>query len=290
MKIFKNLICTILSFVLSLIVIIYMILNILNNNILNKKYILSKLEETEFYLQISREVESGFENYIYQSGLPEDTIKDLFSKDMIKADVKSIVDYVYDGTEITSSYETLRENLNTRVQNYINSQGIALSQQGQENVTKFEDLIVNEYKDNINVSDTLYNAAHSSIQKLTILSEKVGDYPLIIIAIIIISIILLNIDNLLSAINYIAISFLTVGILIKLAVKLIFEKVDIDNLVILTTSITNLVINCVKEILYKFDDNSMAFIICSIIAIFIVAILKNEKVVEKIRKPKRRHK
>ena len=31
----------------------------------------------QVYLQISRDVKSGFENYIYQSGLPEDTIDDL---------------------------------------------------------------------------------------------------------------------------------------------------------------------------------------------------------------------
>ena len=79
MKILKNVLCVILSFILVLFLIIYLCLGILRNNILNKEYLLLKMEETEFYLQVSREVQNGFENYIYQSGLPEDTIKNLFT-------------------------------------------------------------------------------------------------------------------------------------------------------------------------------------------------------------------
>ena len=77
MKIFKYFINIILSFFIVIMVLAIIALNILNSVILNKEYMLSKMEETEFNLQISREVQNGFENYIYQSGLPEDTIKDL---------------------------------------------------------------------------------------------------------------------------------------------------------------------------------------------------------------------
>ena len=66
MKILKNVLCVILSFILVLFLIIYLCLGILRNNILNKEYLLLKMEETEFYLQVSREVQNGFENYIYK--------------------------------------------------------------------------------------------------------------------------------------------------------------------------------------------------------------------------------
>ena len=57
---------------------------------------LDKLEEIEFYEQISREVKIGFEDYIYQSGLPEDTINDLYTINDIRNDVNSIINNIYD--------------------------------------------------------------------------------------------------------------------------------------------------------------------------------------------------
>ena len=63
MKIFKYFINIILSFFIVIMVLAIIALNILNSVILNKEYMLSKMEETEFNLQISREVQNGFENY-----------------------------------------------------------------------------------------------------------------------------------------------------------------------------------------------------------------------------------
>lgn len=139
MKILKNVLCVILSFILVLFLIIYLCLGILRNNILNKEYLLLKMEETEFYLQVSREVQNGFENYIYQSGLPEDTIKNLFTEEMIKQDVNSIIDCLYEGTEINLSDDLLRENLNTRIQEYISSQEKLINNEGKKSIEKFEE-------------------------------------------------------------------------------------------------------------------------------------------------------
>ena len=287
MKILKNVLCVILSFILVLFLIIYLCLGILRNNILNKEYLLLKMEETEFYLQVSREVQNGFENYIYQSGLPEDTIKNLFTEEMIKQDVNSIIDCLYEGTEINLSDDLLRENLNTRIQEYISSQEKLINNEGKKSIEKFEDLFVEEYKNNVSVSDSLFKEGHIILEKINFINEKIYNIPLIAIIIIIIIIILLNIKNLLLAINFIAISFLSLGVLIKIAVNLVFSSINIDNLLLLSSSLSNLIINISKEILYKLDDNATLFIVCSCIAIITVAILNNINTDEK-KMPKRR--
>ena len=99
------------------------------------------MEETEFYLQISREVESGFENYIYQSGFPEETIKNLFTEDMIKKDANSLINFLYDGTEIKLSSEILRTNLEKKIQDYIKSENMTLTEQNIQNIDKFKNLM-----------------------------------------------------------------------------------------------------------------------------------------------------
>ena len=156
MKIIRIIINIILSFLLVLIVAAILGKDILNNKILNKNYLLEKMEETQSYLQVSRAVQNGFENYIYQSGLPEDTIKDLYTDEMIKNDVNSLVDCMYDGTDIKISNDVVRANLDQKINKYVEEQGLKLNNQGRDNIEKFEDLIEDEYIQNVNSSKNLF--------------------------------------------------------------------------------------------------------------------------------------
>ncbi len=281
MKLLKNLVCIVLSFILSLVILVNMFYSVLEDRFLDKDYLLSKMEETEVYLQISREVESGFEKYIYQSGLPEDIIKDLFTEDTIKNDVLSIVNCIYEGTEINLSSQTIRNNLDNKIEQYLVSEGKTLNEQGKENINKFEDLIVNEYDSIVNTSTTLYTEAHLVIEKLNVISNKIGNIPIITIGILVVLIILFNIKSLPVAINFLSISILTVGILIKIGITAINSNINIDNLLILTTSISNLIINIIKDLIYQFDKNATLFVFLGVLGILIYSIfkvLKKEKI------------
>ena len=155
MKLLKNLICIMLSFILVLVILMYMLYSNFESKFLNKDYILSKMNGNQFYLQIGREVESGFEKYIYQSGLPEETIKNLFTEEIIKNDVISIVNCVYDGTEINLSSQIIRNNLDNKIEQYLQSEGKNANEQVREKINKFEDLIENENNNKINISEEL---------------------------------------------------------------------------------------------------------------------------------------
>ena len=52
MKILKYSVNVVLSFIIVFAIILVIAVNIVNNKALNKEYIFSKMEETEFYLQI----------------------------------------------------------------------------------------------------------------------------------------------------------------------------------------------------------------------------------------------
>ena len=248
------------------------------------------MNETEVYVQVSRAVQNGFENYIYQSGLPEDTINDLFTDEMIKTDVDSLINCMFDGTEITLSSETVRSNLDSKINKYLDEQGLKVNSQGRTNIKEFEDLIVNEYSQNVNSSSTLtstlYSNMHDVIARIQNINNKIGIIPIIAFVVVIIVLALINLKDLLVAIQYISISALSVGVLVKIGVNLIFSHFDIDNFVLFSTAMTNLVINIIKEILYRLSDNANIFIFCGIVGIVISAVLKNtnnsnEKVIGK---------
>lgn len=275
MKILKTSLNIVLSFLIIIVIFSILALNILEKKILNKDYILNKMEETEIYIQISREIDSGFENYIYQSGLPVNIIKNLYSNEVLRNDVNSIVNAIYDGTEIEVSDDIIRKNLDNKINEFLNSENKKLNKQGQKNVEKFKDLIVKEYKNNISLKENICKKANELLIKI----EKIVDKLKVIlpIIIIVIGIILLinNFKNLLKIINYVGISFLSVGVLIKIGISIIFSKINIDKIVFITISLSNLLINIIKDILYKLSDYSMLFIVIGITSIVIVAILEN---------------
>ena len=249
-NIVRNIFNVLMSFALIFIILSIMLFNIINDKILNKNYILSKMEETEFYLQVSREIKNGFENYIYQSGLPEDTIENIVSDEMIKKDVNGIVDYIYEGKEISLSSEDVKSNLDVKIQNYVTTQNLKLNEQGKNNITEFEKIIVNEYINNVKISETFYNMCHSMINKVNEQISKIKNLPFIALIVVIILMILINIKELLNVINFGGISLLSTGILIKLGINLIMKKVEFDNLVIITNSLSNLIVSIIKENIY----------------------------------------
>ena len=275
MKLIKYILNFVLSFLLILTILGCIVVNILSNKILNKKYILSKLEETEFYIQVSREVQNGFENYIYQSGLPENTIENLYTEDLLKQDINSIIEYVYGGSEIKISSEKVRETLDNKINEYVNSQKIKLTKQGKENIKQFEDLVVSEYSKNVNVSNTLYSTLREAINKVENVFKKFKNIPVSFTIIIIVLLILINIKDILIALNWCSISVFSTGILLKLGEFIVVKNVDIDNLVILANSLSNLIINISKEILINISEKGNMFIICGITGIIASAIFRN---------------
>ena len=280
MKIFKTILNIILSFLLIILIAMSIVINILQDKILNKDYILSKMEENQVYLQVSREVDNGFENYIYQSGLPEDIIKDLYTEDTIKNDVNSFINALYDGTEIQISDSIIRETLDKRINEYLVSENKTLNEQGKKNVEKFEDLIVNEYKNNVNAYGSLYKTGHEFLDKLEQVIQNIKFIPIILIIAFIIFLIVNNLKNLLLTINYACISLLSLGILIKIGVSIIFSKINIDNILFITKALSNLLINISKEILYICSDYANLFIVIGILGILIYAIADNVKKVD----------
>ena len=77
MKVFKTILNFVVITVLSILLIVYTVLNIFSKTLLSKDFILAKMEENNYYEKLVEYVNSSFENYIYQSGLDEEVIKNI---------------------------------------------------------------------------------------------------------------------------------------------------------------------------------------------------------------------
>ena len=89
--------------------------------IFNKEYVLEQMENNNFYSETYKLVESGFENYIGQSGLDEEVIKNICTEDKIKNDINIILSNIYEGTNEKIDTSEISNNLQkiTKVQNIL---------------------------------------------------------------------------------------------------------------------------------------------------------------------------
>ena len=71
------------------------VMTIVFSTILDKNYVMQKLEETNFYADTYELVESNFENYIYQSGLDEEVLKNICTEEKVKKDINIMLSNIY---------------------------------------------------------------------------------------------------------------------------------------------------------------------------------------------------
>ena len=84
MKILTNLLKFISILILTICLISVGIITIIFSTIFDKNYVEEKLEETNFYEETYKLVESNFENYIYQSGLDEEVLENICTKENVQ--------------------------------------------------------------------------------------------------------------------------------------------------------------------------------------------------------------
>ena len=189
MKIVINILKFIVMLVLVLCVLFFGLKNIAFSTILNKDYVLNKLEETNFYSGTFELVKSGFENYIAQSGLEEEALNNICTEEKVKNDIGIIINNIYNGTNEDIDTTEIANNLNANIDK-LNVR----TPQNQKALDKFVDQICTEYKDTI-LNTKYENTIHNALNKVIQIMEKLQTIILIVTIIGIICIILLNVKN-----------------------------------------------------------------------------------------------
>ena len=115
MKVLINLLKFIFITILTICLIALGAITIASSTVLNKNYVMQKLEETDFQSGTYKLVESNFEKYIYQSGLDEEVLKSICTEDKVKNDIDLMLSNIYDGTNKTIDTTEISTNLNQNI-------------------------------------------------------------------------------------------------------------------------------------------------------------------------------
>lgn len=267
MKIVINILKFIVMLVLVLCVLFFGLKNIAFSTILNKDYVLNKLEETNFYSGTFELVKSGFENYIAQSGLEEETLNNICTEEKVKNDIGIIINNIYNGTNEDIDTTEIANNLNANIDK-LNVR----TPQNQKALDKFVDQICTEYKDTI-LNTKYENTIHNALNKVIQIMEKLQTIILIVTIIGIICIILLNVKNIYKLVGNIGTILFSSSLVILIAIKLLNVNVNISAIKLFNNTFSNSIVTVLQDIINKINNFGLILLIISIILIILNAVI-----------------
>lgn len=266
MKILIQIIKNVLIIILSILISILILTNITNITILNKAYILDKLDQSNYYSETKKEIQSNFENYILQSGLQEDVIENIVTEDKIKTDTKIIISNMYDETYKEIDTGEIERNLKNNIQKSLKETEITETQQ--KAINKFIEKICSQYKETI--LHTKYETKiNNEITKVSNYLRLIKNIIIVIIILMVLIILIINYKEILKGIAQIGISLTASGIMYFLINLFISYKIKIENILILNSSVSQVIREIATDILDIFIKWGFILFFSGIIIIII---------------------
>lgn len=239
--------------------------------IFNKEYVLEQMENNNFYSETYKLVESGFENYIGQSGLDEEVIKNICTEDKIKNDINIILSNIYEGTNEKIDTSEISNNLNSN----IDKENVRTSSNSKA-IDEFVEHICQSYKDTI-ISTSYENTINEKYSKITQKITKVQNILIIAIIISIIGVIALNVKDILKLLFWTESAVLSSAVMQLAITTVIKSKVNIDGIKIFNDAFSNIVVTIIKDILSKINIIAGKFIIVYFILVIYAIIILSQK-------------
>ena len=272
MKVLINLLKFIFIMILTVAIIGLGLVAIAFSTVLNKDYVVQKLEETDFYSGTYKLVESNFENYIYQSGLEEDVLKEICSQDKVKKDINIMLNNIYNGANQSIETTEISEKLNAN----IDKLGIK-NKQNESAISEFVNHICQEYTDTL-VHSKYETEINKMYNKINTMLNKVYNTLLIVFVVDLILIIIINRKKISKDIQTLGIALMSASIFQIVACQIITSNVDVKNIKIFNDVFSNSLVTIIQDVLNKI--NSLALGTC-IFAIIILGIYVSIKVNKK---------
>ena len=268
MKVIINLLKFILITILTICMIILGMISILFSTVLNKTYILQKLEETDFYSGTYKLVESNFENYIYQSGLDNEVLQGICTQEKIEKDINIMLSNIYDGIDEKIDTKEIAESLNAN----IDKLGIKTNQ-NEDSINQFVEHICNEYTDTL-VHSQYESKINNEYVKVIEILNNIYYITFTMLIVDFIAILIANRKNIYKDIQYLGIAMIATTIFELIACQIIYTKVNIQGIKVFNDVFSNSVVTIIKDVLYKINSLALGILVIAIIfnSIYVVTV------------------
>ena len=274
MRTFKKIVTYICALILAISIVLCTLVYLISSTILNKNYVLEKLDETNYYSQIYELVESNFENYIQQSGLDETVIDGIITEEKVKEDTEQILINLYDGLSEEISTQEIADTLNANITASLGDR--VLTTDEEESVATFVETICEEYEDTIlhtNYEEQINNY-YQNITEYVKLAKQILSLT---IGIVLVLLILLNNKAIYRTVKGISVALLSSGILMLIINFYINSNIKIQSIIILNDAFSEVLVNILEEIMNNILIFGWVSVVIGIVLIIVSNLLHNIK-------------
>lgn len=271
----KKAISYVLSFVLVLMLLSLCLLAIVKSTILDEKYMISKLEEANYYERMNGEIIEQFKNYTIQSGLSDEVLENLFTEDKLKQDINNVIDSIYTGKELEISTSEIRENLKENILAEVEKEGKTVDFED-EAMKEYLKAIESAYESQVSYSTSTINSIGSTFEKVISLAQIVQIIVIVVTIVIAVLIIILNIKQIFG-LNYLAISSMASGLFILIAKFLLGQSTDLKNIMLINQATSHVIQLVIEDFLAKVTIAGVVLLIIGLIFSIIYNLL-NKKI------------
>ena len=274
----KKAISYIFSFVLVLMLLFLCLLAIVKSTILDEKYMISKLEEANYYERMNGEIIEQFKNYTIQSGLSDGVLENLFTEDKLKQDINNVIDSIYTGKELEINTSEIRENLKENILAEVEKEGKTVDFED-EAMEEYLKAIESAYESQVSYSTSTINSIGSTFEKVISLAKTAQIIVIVVTIVIAVLIIILNIKQIFG-LNYLAISSMATGLFILIAKFLLGQSTDLKNIMLINQATSHVIQLVIEDLLAKVTIAGVVLLIIGLIFSIIYNLL-NKKYFEK---------
>lgn len=274
MKLKKNniILSYIIGFITIFLGVLLTILLIMKFTISNKHYLYHLVKSNNYYQTIYDEINDEMQSYLMSTGFTNEILDNLYTKDEVIDDLNLFIENTYSGKETILEKNNIKEKLDDSINTFLKKSNLSIL--NKNDLSLFEDEMVNIYKNEI----TLYKMANKFITKYQKLNKYINIS--LIVTIIITSILFIYLRKIkLYSSGVIA---LGVGMIIFFIRMAIYDRIDMDNILVITENFSQLVrivLNYISKLLLGFG-----ILLCTlgIFSIFTFSLRRKSRKVLKI--------
>ena len=267
MKVLTNLLKFILIVVLAVCSIAIGIIQIVTQTVLNKNYIIQKMEETNFYSETYKLVQSNFEKYIEQSGFEENILENICTEEKVKEDINLMISNIYEGANKTIDITEISDNLNANIDK-LNIR----DSKNQKAIEQFVEHICQEYTDTL-VHTKYENDINKFYKEIVIKKDKIEKIVIIAMVIDVIVILIVNNKNIEKDFQSIGTAIFSSSAFELIACQIINSRVSIKGIKIFNDAFSGMIVAIIQNVISKVVSFGIATLMIAIILIIINAII-----------------
>ena len=259
----KIILSYLVGLLLSMCLLILALLLIIRKTIFDKSFMYRVIDENNYYVNVYNRIDENVKDYMMSSGLEEDILDGVIEEDNVKKDAKNFIDSIYKGEVYIVNTEEIESKLRSNINDYLKKHNL-----GVDNTSEL-DMFISDigkiYKNEINLYD-MVNGLAPRVVKYTNIIDKVIIVDSVIVGVLFILMIVLNVVSVGS-------SILSSGISLILVRLFIFERIDSENVLIISDYFSLIIRNILRYINNYLLEVGLVLVISG----FIISLFRNKK-------------